>query len=70
MAKLVALLLALLALAGCETFRAVEAAVPALEVCFVYKGQKLCAVKREGKWFLSADLSAEEKAEVLENLPR
>ncbi len=65
------LALSLLALGvGCETVKAVEAALPPMEVCLVYKGRKLCAVKRDGSWFLSADLTPAERVEVGEMLPK
>ena len=68
------LILAALALAfassGCETLKMVDAAVPDTEICFVYKGRKLCAIKRDGKWFLAADLTPEEHAEVSATLPK
>lgn len=63
--KTLALLLAL-SLGGCSLIEK----VPPLEVCLVYKGKKLCAVKRGGEWFLSVDLTAEERAEVIEGLEK
>ena len=68
--RLLVLFIGFVSLGGCETMKAVEAALPPMEVCLVYKGRKLCAVKRDGAWFLSADLSAEERAEVGEMLPK
>ena len=66
----IALAAALLLLPGCETWRQIEEKLPAVEVCLVYKGQRLCAVKRNGAWFLSAELSAQERAEVETLLPK
>jgi len=62
----VALVLALLALVGggCSLFEK----VPPVEVCVVYKGKRICAVKRDGVWMFSADLSPEEKEDIVKGI--
>lgn len=65
--KIIALVLVAvlaLGLGGCETFQKIDSTIPNVEVCFLVKGQTVCAVKRDGKWTFSATLSAAEKAEA------
>jgi hypothetical protein len=56
------------ALAGCAGFREalekIEAKLPDGELCVIVRGVKVCAVRKDGRWTFSGDLSAEERAEV------
>ena len=63
-----ALCLLCLCFGGCAVADAAWRLVPEGEVCFLYKGAQVCAVKRDGKWFLRADLAPEDRAAVLEKL--
>jgi len=57
--------------AGCELAEKVDRFIPDVEAClYLPGGQKVCAVKVDGKWRLMADLSPEERAKALDVLER
>ena len=61
--KIVALALVAL-MSGCSFFES----LPPVEMCVVYKGKKICAVKKDGKWTFSAELSQEERDEIVRDI--
>jgi hypothetical protein len=62
-------MLALLCLLpGCKTAAEIEKYIPSVEVCFVYKGKEICAIKKEGVWLFKATLTPEEQAEIVKGI--
>ena len=55
-------------LCGCETVKAIDAAIPAVEVCYVYKGKQICAIKKDGVWLFKATLTPEEQVEIVKGI--
>lgn len=65
-----ALALSLSLMCGCETVREIREAIRVSEVefCVEYKGRKVCFGRVSGVWKFSADLSSEERGELLKKV--
>ena len=59
----ICVMLVCLAFTGCSWLEKQNA-----EVCVVYKGRQICAKRIDGVWSFSAELSKEEKDQIIKDL--
>jgi len=57
-----------LMLAGCDTIRKIEAAIPPVQLCVTYKGKTFCASKVDGSWRFETELTSEERVEIISHI--